>query len=155
MAKRVLIEVGSIFLITLALAVVGAALILGGGDPFVAFPDALRFLLGPTGIALGVWAALLIGFSIGLHRRPAWLRAIVHLGSLVVANIVNFMVLTALAWNSVDSWVGLVLAISLAAGAGLFAAAIVAVSLTEFVFLRRLDGATPAAAVEPSAPAAT
>ena len=153
MGARITVEVVSILLITVLIAVLGYALVFGAGEGDVAYrlEEALRFLLGPTGIAVGVWAALLVVFAIVLRRRPTWVRVLVHLGSLVVANLVNVGVLIGIASTSLDSWFGLVVVIAATAGLVLFVAAVVGVLVTELLILRAL----PARAAPAPAAAAT
>ena len=154
MGARITVEVVSILLLTVLVAVLGYAVVFGAGEGDVVYrlEEALRFLLGPTGIAVGVWAVLLVVFAIVLRRRPTGVRVLVHLGSLVVANLVNVGVLIGVASTSLDSWFGLVVVIAATAGAVLFGAAVVGVLITELLILRALP---VRAAPAPAAPAAS
>lgn len=148
MGARITIEVLAILLLTTLIAVIGYALVFGVGEGDIPYrlEEATRFLLGPSGIAVGLWALLLVIFSIVLRRRRAGVRIVVHLVTLVVANLVNLGVLAALAATALDSWFGLVVVIAAAAGLVLLVAACVAVPVTELLILRALPAPARSAA---------
>lgn len=138
MGRRITLEVVSILVITVVLALVGLMLVTGGdaassGD---LLGGAARFLFGATGIALALWIVLLIVGAVVLRHRPVGVRIGVHLLTAVVAIAVNTVLLSVVGGAAEGGWSDLVMAIALGAGAVLLAAAVVGVLVTELVIVR-------------------
>lgn len=147
MGRRILTEVGSIVGITIVLALVGLSLVTAAdaAAPGDIVPNAARFLFGATGIAIGLWALLLIAGAIALRHRPVGVRIGVHLLSAVIAVSVNTGLLALVAGPADSGWSGLIVAIALSAGAVLLLAAIIGVLVTELLIVRprRLERPAP------------
>ncbi|QOD93857.1 hypothetical protein [Chryseoglobus sp. 28M-23] len=96
MAGRVTLEVGVTLLLTILLAwsIFGLVALTDSGDPVGTFLDQVpRVLFGLLGIALVLWAIMLIIGSIAHRYRAVGWRIGTHILSLVVAVIINVGVL--------------------------------------------------------------
>lgn len=150
---RAFLRVVLTLVITIVLALIGLGImsLITGNDAVEAFTDnAPRSLFGMTGIALGLWAVLLIiGAIAHRHRAVGW-RIGTHLVSLVVAIFVNLAVFAVLAFTALDGggWGFLILALAAVSGVALFVSGTVAVLLVELAIVRP---ESPSTAVEPPA----
>lgn len=159
MAKRIVLEVVLILLLTVVLAwtVLGAFALTDSTDPLGTFVDqAPRVLFGLLGIALVLWTVLLIIGAIVHRRRAVGWRIATHLVSLLVALVVNvggLAVLTvATGGGAGEDWGLLVVAIAGAAGAVLLISGVIAVLVVELLILRAAAPIpAPSTPAEPSA----
>lgn len=142
MARRITLEVFLILVLTILLAwvVIGAVSVPGSADAVGAFVDqAPRVLLGTLGVALALWAVLLVIGAIANRRRAAGWRIATHLLSLLVAIGLNVGLLALLTvatgGGGADGWGLVVVAIAGATGAALFGAALIVVLVVELVIL--------------------
>lgn len=139
MVKLVALKVLLILVITIAIAWLGLALVslFDANDPVAAFVDgAPRMLFGVMGIALALWALLvIIGAIVNRHRSARW-RIATHLVTLIVSIGVNVLIFTVLAFADSGGWGLLLVGIALAAGIVVAVAGIIAVLLVELVILR-------------------
>ncbi|WP_297601744.1 hypothetical protein [Microcella sp.] len=149
---RALLRVVATLIITIVLALIGLGImsLISGSDATEAFTDsAPRSLFGMTGIALGLWALMLIiGAIAHRHRRAGW-RIGTSIVSLVVAIAVNLAVFAVLAFTSLDGggWGLLILAIAAVSGAVLLVTGVVAVLLVELAIVRSAAPVAPAETV--------
>jgi len=155
MVRRVVLEIVLIIGITIALAwlVLGVLALTDSADPVGTLVDQTpRMIFGLLGIALGLWAVLVIIGAIVQRRRAVGWRIGTHLVSLVIALIVNVgllaVVTVATGGASGEDWGMLVVAIAVASGAVLLIAGVIAVLLVELVILR--PKAAPVTSSEPS-----
>ena len=149
---RAFLRVVLTLIITIALALIGLGImsLVTGSDAVEAFVDnAPRSLFGMTGIALGLWALMLIIGAIAHRNRRAGWRIGTNIVSLVVAIVVNLAVFAVLAFTSLDGggWGLLILAIAAASGAVLLATGVVAVLLVELAIVRSATPVAPAESV--------
>lgn len=152
MGRRITLEVVLIIGITIALAwlVLAAFALTDSTDPVGTLVDQTpRVLFGLLGIALALWTVLLIIGAIVQRRRSVGWRIGTHIGSLLVALVVNIgalIVITVMSGGvSSEDWGMLVVAIAFAAGSILMASGVIAVLLVELVILRDRKGAVEAA----------
>ncbi len=159
MAKRIVLEVVLILLLTvvLAWAVLGAFALTDSADPVGTFLDQTpRVLFGLLGIALALWTLLLVIGSIVHRRRAVGWRIATHLVSLLVALVVNVgglaLLTVATGGGGAENWGLLVVGIAAAAGAVLFVSGVIAVLVVELLVLRAAAPLPQSAstAVEPS-----
>lgn len=99
MARQIVLEVLLILGITVVLAwlALGAFALADSADPMGTLVDQTpRVLFGLLGVALGLWALLvIIGAIVQRRRRVGW-RIATHLVSLVAALIINIGLLTVI-----------------------------------------------------------
>jgi hypothetical protein len=141
MAGRVTLEVGATLVLTILLAwgVFGLFALTDSGDPVGTFLDQVpRVLFGLMGIALGLWAIMLIIGSIAHRYRAVGWRIGTHILSLVIAVIINVGVLAivTMASSGGGGWELLLVGIAVAAGAVLLVSGVVAVLVVELAILR-------------------
>ena len=141
MAGRVTLEVGVTLLLTILLAwsIFGLVALTDSGDPVGTFLDQVpRVLFGLLGIALVLWAIMLIIGSIAHRYRAVGWRIGTHILSLVVAVIINVGVLAivTVASSGGGGWELLLVGIAVAAGAVLLVSGVVAVLVVELAILR-------------------
>ncbi|MER3390276.1 MAG: hypothetical protein RJQ01_09605 [Microcella sp.] len=141
MAARVALEIVLILLLAIAIAwaVLAIFTAIESGDLLGAVVDgAPRALFGLMGLALGLWAILLLIGSIAHRRRAVGWRILTHLVSLAAAILVTIgvYVLIALQDASAGGWGLLIVAIAAAVGTVLGAAGTIAVLVVELAVLR-------------------
>lgn len=141
MAGRVALEVLLTLVVTVLLAwgVLGLFALTDSADPVGTFLDQVpRILFGLTGIALGLWAVMLVIGSIAHRYRAVGWRIGTHIVSLLVALIVNVGVLTivTVASSGGGGWELLLVGIAVGAGAVLLLCGVVAVLVVELAILR-------------------
>ena len=141
MARRVILEVLATLVITVLIA--GALFSLfaltDAVDPLGIIVDQVpRILFGLLGVALGLWAIMLVIGSIAHRYRAVGWRIGTHIVSLLVALIVNIVVLTVVSLLAAggSGWELLLVGIAVAAGAVLLFSGVVAVLLVELVIVR-------------------
>lgn len=150
MAGRVALEVGVTLLLTILLAwsIFGLFALTDSADPVGTFLDQVpRVIFGLLGIALGLWAIMLIIGSIAHRYRAVGWRIGTHIVSLVVALIVNIVVLTAVSVASAGEggWEMLLVGIAVAASVVLFVCGVVAVLVVELAVVRPRTAPRPVA----------
>ena len=158
MTRRIVLEVLLVLGITVVLAwlALGAFALADSADPMGTLVDQTpRVLFGLLGVALGLWALLvIIGAIVQRRRRVGW-RIATHLLSLVAALIVNIGLLTVISVASGgaqgDGWGILVAAIAVGAGGVLLVAGTVSVLLVELVILRPKKISSPVPITAPEA----
>ena len=143
MVGRIVLEVMLIIAIAMALAwlVLAAFALTDSADPIGTLVDQTpRVLFGLLGIALGLWAVLVIIGAIVQRRRAVGWRIGTHIVSLIAALVVNVGVLTivtvASGGASGEDWGMLIVAIAVAAGGLLLVSGTVSVLLVELVIVR-------------------
>lgn len=145
MARRVLLEVVLIVILTVVLAwvILGGFALTDSSDPIATLVDQTpRVLFGLLGIALTLWTVLVIIGAIVHRRRTAGWRIATHLFSLIAAIAVNVGVLVLVTVISGggggEDWGLLVVGIAVAAGATLLVAGVIAVLVVELLVVKKL-----------------
>lgn len=141
MAGRITLEIGATLVLTILLAwgIFGLFALTDSADPVGTFLDQVpRVLFGLLGIALGLWAILLVIGSIAHRYRAAGWRIGTHIVSLVVALVINVGVLAivTVASSGGGGWELLLVGIAVGAGAVLLVSGVVAVLVVELAILR-------------------